>query len=131
VLREGLIENVKKHQENNKYFLVLTLRCRRNRKGPCKTILNLKQISRLGLRIYSSYQRIPRILGGMGIVILSTRIGPNLLSSCCSLVLFPKHRVRHLFINKIKYFDSMTNFSEKHGHACKRGALPTELCLSR
>lgn len=75
LLREGFIENVRKHQENNKYFLVLTLRHRRNRKGTCKTVLNLKRISRPGLRIYSSYQRIPRILGGMGIVILSTSRG--------------------------------------------------------
>nr|WKV27196.1 ribosomal protein S8 [Quercus dolicholepis]WKV27282.1 ribosomal protein S8 [Quercus dolicholepis]WKV27368.1 ribosomal protein S8 [Quercus dolicholepis] len=75
LLREGFIENVRKHQENNKYFLVLTLRHRRNRKGLCKTVLNLKRISRPGLRIYSSYQRIPRILGGMGIVILSTSRG--------------------------------------------------------
>ena len=75
LLREGFIENVRKHQENNKYFLVLTLRHRRNRKGPCKTVLNLKRISRPGLRIYSSYQRIPRILGGMVIVILSTSRG--------------------------------------------------------
>lgn len=75
LLREGFIENVRKHQENNKYFLVLSLRHRRNRKGPCKTVLNLKRISRPGLRIYSSYQRIPRILGGMGIVILSTSRG--------------------------------------------------------
>ena len=75
LLREGFIENVRKHQENNKYFLVLTLRHRRNRKGPCKTVLNLKRISRPGLRIYSSYQRIPRILGGMGVVILSTSRG--------------------------------------------------------
>ena len=42
LLREGFIENVRKHQENNKYFLVLTLRHRRNRKGPFKTVLNLK-----------------------------------------------------------------------------------------
>ncbi|KAK8356400.1 hypothetical protein V6Z11_A05G354300 [Gossypium hirsutum] len=28
-----------------------------------------------GLRIYSNYQQIPRILGGMGIVILSTSRG--------------------------------------------------------
>nr|YP_010027417.1 ribosomal protein S8 [Rhoiptelea chiliantha]AXS67598.1 ribosomal protein S8 [Rhoiptelea chiliantha]QOS47506.1 ribosomal protein S8 [Rhoiptelea chiliantha]WDE75695.1 ribosomal protein S8 [Rhoiptelea chiliantha]WKF54252.1 ribosomal protein S8 [Rhoiptelea chiliantha]WNI01423.1 ribosomal protein S8 [Rhoiptelea chiliantha] len=75
LLREGFIENVRKHQESNKYFLVLTLRHRRNRKGPYKTILNLKRISRPGLRIYSNYQRIPRILGGMGIVILSTSRG--------------------------------------------------------
>nr|YP_009578084.1 ribosomal protein S8 [Gonocaryum lobbianum]QBK32701.1 ribosomal protein S8 [Gonocaryum lobbianum] len=75
LLREGFIENVRKHQENNKYFLVLTLRHRRNRKRSYRNILNLKRISRPGLRIYSSYQRIPRILGGMGIVILSTSRG--------------------------------------------------------
>uniref|UniRef100_A0AAU7B645 Small ribosomal subunit protein uS8c n=1 Tax=Argentina leuconota var. leuconota TaxID=3121450 RepID=A0AAU7B645_9ROSA len=75
LLREGFIENVRKHQESNNFFLVLTLRHRRNRKGPYKTVLNLKRISRPGLRIYSNYQRIPRILGGMGIVILSTSRG--------------------------------------------------------
>nr|YP_010640794.1 ribosomal protein S8 [Saxifraga pallida]WBQ53861.1 ribosomal protein S8 [Saxifraga pallida] len=75
LLREGFIENVRKHRENNKDFLVLTLQHRRNRKGPYKTILNLKRISRPGLRIYSNYQKIPRILGGMGIVIFSTSRG--------------------------------------------------------
>ena len=77
LLREGFIENMRKHQESKKYkyFLVLTLRHRRNRKGPYRTVLNLKRISRPGLRIYSNYQRIPRILGGMGIVILSTSRG--------------------------------------------------------
>uniref|UniRef100_A0AAU7B7V1 Small ribosomal subunit protein uS8c n=1 Tax=Argentina taliensis TaxID=3121458 RepID=A0AAU7B7V1_9ROSA len=75
LLREGFIENVRKHQESNNFFLVLTLQHRRNRKGPYRTVLNLKRISRPGLRIYSNYQRIPRILGGMGIVILSTSRG--------------------------------------------------------
>nr|ASA35032.1 ribosomal protein S8 [Isotoma hypocrateriformis] len=77
LLREGFIENVRKHCENNKSFLVLTLRYRRNRNEPYKNrqILNLKRISRPGLRIYSNYQQIPRILGGMGIVILSTSRG--------------------------------------------------------
>ena len=77
LLREGFIENMRKHQESNNLFLVLTLRHRRkrNRKGPDKTVLNLKQISRPGLRIYYNYQRIPRILGGMGIVIISTSRG--------------------------------------------------------
>nr|YP_009769711.1 ribosomal protein S8 [Mirbelia oxylobioides]QIT00413.1 ribosomal protein S8 [Mirbelia oxylobioides] len=75
LLREGFVENVRKHRESNKYFLVLTLRYRRNRKGSYKTILNLKRISTPGLRIYLNYQRIPRILGGMGIVILSTSRG--------------------------------------------------------
>nr|YP_009411587.1 30S ribosomal protein S8 [Schima argentea]YP_009411674.1 30S ribosomal protein S8 [Schima brevipedicellata]YP_009411761.1 30S ribosomal protein S8 [Schima crenata]YP_009411848.1 30S ribosomal protein S8 [Schima khasiana]YP_009411935.1 30S ribosomal protein S8 [Schima multibracteata]YP_009412022.1 30S ribosomal protein S8 [Schima noronhae]YP_009412109.1 30S ribosomal protein S8 [Schima remotiserrata]YP_009412196.1 30S ribosomal protein S8 [Schima sericans]YP_009412370.1 30S ribosomal prot len=76
LLREGFIENVRKHQESKKNFLVSTLRHRRNRKRPySRNFLNLKRISRPGLRIYSNYQRIPRILGGMGVVILSTSRG--------------------------------------------------------
>ena len=73
LLQEGFIENVRKHRESNQSFLVSTLRYRRNRESI--NVLNLKQISRPGLRIYSNYQRIPRILGGMGIVILSTSRG--------------------------------------------------------
>lgn len=75
LLREGFLESVRKLVENKKEFLVLTLRHRRNRKGPYRPILNLKRISRPGLRIYFNYQRIPRILDGMGIVILSTSQG--------------------------------------------------------
>nr|YP_009758385.1 ribosomal protein S8 [Vavilovia formosa]QIN90191.1 ribosomal protein S8 [Vavilovia formosa] len=75
LLREGFVENVRKHRETNKYFLVLTLRYRRNRKGSYKSFLNLKRISTPGLRIYSKYPKIPKVLGGMGIVILSTSRG--------------------------------------------------------
>nr|WIW75707.1 ribosomal protein S8 [Hygrophila sp.] len=75
LFREGFIENVRKHREKNKDFLVLTLRHRRNMKRPYRNILNLKRISRPGLRIYSNSQRIPRIFGGMGIIILSTSRG--------------------------------------------------------
>nr|YP_010694062.1 ribosomal protein S8 [Impatiens conchibracteata]WCD66755.1 ribosomal protein S8 [Impatiens conchibracteata] len=75
LLQEGFIENVRKHRKSNKYFLVATLRHRRNRERSYRNILNLKRISRPGLRIYSNYQRIPKILGGMGIVILSTSRG--------------------------------------------------------
>nr|UQJ76235.1 ribosomal protein S8 [Conioselinum pteridophyllum] len=75
LLREGFIENVRKHKETKKSFLVLTLRHRRNKKRSYINFFNLKRISRPGLRIYSNYQRIPRILGGMGIVIISTSRG--------------------------------------------------------
>nr|QIQ22822.1 ribosomal protein S8 [Cistanche salsa] len=71
LLREGFIKNIRKHREKNKFFFVLTLQHRRNK----KSFLNFKQISRPGLRIYSNSQRIPRILGGMGVVILSTSQG--------------------------------------------------------
>lgn len=75
LLQEGFIENVRTHRENNKNFLVLTLQHRRTPKRPYRNIFNLKRISRPGLRIYSNSQRIPRILGGMGIVIVSTSRG--------------------------------------------------------
>nr|YP_009568956.1 ribosomal protein S8 [Physena sessiliflora]YP_009569465.1 ribosomal protein S8 [Physena madagascariensis]QBC68901.1 ribosomal protein S8 [Physena madagascariensis]QBC68977.1 ribosomal protein S8 [Physena sessiliflora] len=75
LLREGFIENARKLKEENKDFLVLTLRYRRTLPYTYKKILNLKRISKPGQRIYSNYQRIPRILGGMGIVILSTSRG--------------------------------------------------------
>nr|ATL61322.1 ribosomal protein S8 [Rubia horrida] len=75
LLQEGFLENVRTHRENNKNFLVLTLQHRRTTKRPYRNILNLKRISRPGLRIYSNSQRIPRILGGMGIVIISTSRG--------------------------------------------------------
>ena len=42
-------------------------------KKPC--ITNLKRISKPGLRIYASYKEIPKVLGGMGIAILSTSKG--------------------------------------------------------
>nr|YP_009537487.1 ribosomal protein S8 [Dioscorea quartiniana]AYM33583.1 ribosomal protein S8 [Dioscorea quartiniana] len=73
LLQEGFIENVRKHQENQRFFLVSTLRHRRTSKGVYRTIS--KRISRPGLRIYSNYQQIPKILGGIGIVILSTSQG--------------------------------------------------------
>nr|YP_009239096.1 ribosomal protein S8 [Monsonia emarginata]AML26920.1 ribosomal protein S8 [Monsonia emarginata] len=75
LLREGFIKNARKHRENNKSFLVLTLFYRRNRGGTTRTFLNLKQVSRPGRRIYSKSHQIPRILGGVGIAILSTSRG--------------------------------------------------------
>uniref|UniRef100_A0A0E0NYR8 Small ribosomal subunit protein uS8c n=1 Tax=Oryza rufipogon TaxID=4529 RepID=A0A0E0NYR8_ORYRU len=77
LLREGFIESVRKHQESNRYFLVSTLRHqkRKTRKGIYRTRTFLKRISRPGLRIYANYQGIPKVLGGMGIAILSTSRG--------------------------------------------------------
>nr|YP_008965567.1 ribosomal protein S8 [Conopholis americana]CDI02740.1 ribosomal protein S8 [Conopholis americana] len=75
LFREGFIENVRKHREKKKNYFILTLRHRRNSKKPYINIFNFKQISRPSLRIYSNSQRIPIILGGMGIVILSTSRG--------------------------------------------------------
>lgn len=44
-----------------------------NLKNP--SITNLKRLSSPGLRIYSSYKKIPKILNGMGTIIISTSKG--------------------------------------------------------
>ena len=46
-------------------------------KGPEKkpSITNLRRISRPGLRIYANHRDIPKVLGGLGIVIISTSRG--------------------------------------------------------
>lgn len=44
-----------------------------NKKRSC--ITNLKQISKPGLRVYARHQQIPTVLGGLGILILSTPKG--------------------------------------------------------
>nr|YP_010621384.1 ribosomal protein S8 [Cuscuta epithymum]WBF90930.1 ribosomal protein S8 [Cuscuta epithymum] len=75
LLKEGFIESVRKHRENNKNFLVLTLQHIKTKKRTFSNILNLKRISRPGLRMYSTSKKIPKILGGMGVVILSTSRG--------------------------------------------------------
>lgn len=54
-----------------KYRYAKTLRAKV--KQSC--ITNLRRISKPGLRIYTNYKEIPRILGGTGIVILSTPEG--------------------------------------------------------
>ena len=40
-----------------------------------RTISGLKRVSRPGLRVYSKADAVPRVLGGMGISILSTNQG--------------------------------------------------------
>nr|AMO00780.1 ribosomal protein S8 [Sciadopitys verticillata] len=72
LLREGFLKDVREHREGQKSILVSTLRYRENKK---KYITTLKRISKPGLRIYSNSREIPKVLGGMGIVILSTSQG--------------------------------------------------------
>ena len=40
-----------------------------------RTISGIKRVSRPGLRVYSKADGVPRVLGGMGISILSTNLG--------------------------------------------------------
>lgn len=77
--KEGFIQGFQISQLDSFNSLILKLKYRSKqtylgkRKEPC--ITNLKRISKPGLRIYSNHKDIPRILGGAGIVILSTPEG--------------------------------------------------------
>nr|URF37313.1 ribosomal protein S8 [Cycas micronesica] len=73
LLQEGFIEDAREHREGQKSFSVLTLRYRGRKE---KTyITTSKRTSKPGLRIYSNSQKVTKVLGGMGVVILSTSQG--------------------------------------------------------
>jgi small subunit ribosomal protein S8 len=77
--KEGFIQAFQISQTDKFNYLVLKLKYRSKqtysgkKKESC--ITNLKRISKPGLRIYSNHKEIPRILGGAGIVLLSTPQG--------------------------------------------------------
>jgi len=76
---EGFIEKFSISEENENE-LILNLKYVTNSaqntgglRKPC--ITNLKRISKPGLLIYTNHKDIPQILGGMGIIIISTSKG--------------------------------------------------------
>ena len=68
--KEGLIESF---QINSSEQVSLQLKYKGRDKKPC--ITNLRRISKPGLRIYANHKEIPKVLGGMGVVIISTSQG--------------------------------------------------------
>nr|CDI27995.1 chloroplast 30S ribosomal protein S8 [Acetabularia acetabulum] len=76
--QEGFIESV--HRLSNPQnpqeeisFLSAKLKYKGRKKISC--ITNLKRISKPGLRIYANSKQIPKLLGGMGLIIISTSSG--------------------------------------------------------
>ena len=72
LLEKGFIKNFEVSEENSNSKLRVYLRFDRNKKGIIKGI---KRISKPGLRIYAKNNEIPRILGGLGTVVISTSKG--------------------------------------------------------
>lgn len=73
LLQEGFIDSLRERQEKTARLIILTLKYQGRNKKPY--ITTVRRISKPGLRVYSNYQKIPKVLGGMGIVILSTSQG--------------------------------------------------------
>lgn len=70
---EGFIENFEEIQDKFKKFLLITLKYKGKNKN--SIITKLKRISKPGLRIYSKHKELPKVLGGIGIAIISTSKG--------------------------------------------------------
>ena len=71
---EGYIKDFHVERQNGNSYdtLVVELKYGRSRE---RVITDLKRISKPGRRIYARKDRLPRVLGGMGIAILSTSTG--------------------------------------------------------
>src|SRR3990167_9996036 len=69
--QQKYILDFKKTSKNNKNYFLIKLKY--DNKKP--VISHLKRISKPGLRIYRSYQEIPKVLNGLGINVFSTSKG--------------------------------------------------------
>jgi small subunit ribosomal protein S8 len=69
---EGFIADFSEGQEGPRAVLTLTLKYV---DGKAPVVSGLKRISKPGLRVYAAKTEIPRVLGGLGIVIVSTSQG--------------------------------------------------------
>ncbi len=69
---EGFIADVIEEQDGPAMVLKLTLKYVG---GKAPVVSGLKRISKPGLRVYAGKTEIPRVLGGLGIVIVSTSQG--------------------------------------------------------
>lgn len=70
--REGYIKDYSFTEDDKQGILSIKLKYGAERE---KVISGIKRISRPGLRQYSKYKELPRVLGGLGIAIISTSQG--------------------------------------------------------
>lgn len=70
---EGFIQSVEEIGENLAQQLLISLKYKGKTRQP--VITALKRISKPGLRIYANRKELPRVLGGLGIAVISTSQG--------------------------------------------------------
>jgi small subunit ribosomal protein S8 len=73
LLDEGYIKKLDVVEENGFKNLHITLKYGVDRND--RVITGLKRISKPGLRVYAGRDELPRVLGGLGIAIISTNQG--------------------------------------------------------
>lgn len=70
--KEGYVGAVKVEDAEVGKTLIVDLKYGPNRE---RTIVGIKRVSKPGLRVYAKSTELPRVLGGLGIAILSTSSG--------------------------------------------------------
>ncbi|MEO0405824.1 MAG: 30S ribosomal protein S8 [Cyanobacteria bacterium P01_A01_bin.135] len=70
---EGFIIDFNEEGETPKRQLVISLKYKGKNRQPI--IRKLRRISKPGLRVYSGQRNLPRVLGGVGVAIISTSQG--------------------------------------------------------
>ena len=68
---EGFIDDFSELQEGPRNLVKIRLRY----VGKVPVVSGLKRVSKPGLRVYAAKTEIPRVLGGLGVVIVSTSHG--------------------------------------------------------
>ncbi len=71
LLEEGYIKSFEEIEDNAQGTLRLTLKYVNKQ----KVISGLKRISKPGLRVYATKDELPKVLGGLGIALISTSKG--------------------------------------------------------
>ncbi len=69
---EGFIKDIEYVEDGKQGIIRLYLKYGANRE---KVITGLKRISRPGLRVYARKDELPKVLGGLGIAVISTSSG--------------------------------------------------------
>ena len=73
LVKEGYIKGYEIVEDGVAKNLHITLKYGKDKN--VKIITGLKRISKPGLRVYASKEELPRVLGGLGIAIISTNKG--------------------------------------------------------
>ena len=73
LFNEGLIDSFQELKNGLKSSILLSLKYNGKERKP--SIVKIQRISKPGLRVYSGSKKMPRILGGFGIAIVSTSRG--------------------------------------------------------
>ena len=71
--QEGFIAQISEEGEGVQRHLVLELKYSGKHRQP--TIRSVKRVSKPGLRIYKNTRQLPKVLGGLGVAIISTSRG--------------------------------------------------------